>query len=63
MPEIERQPVRSSNELVLKRPAEQPALMEKRLAETEVPAKSEVWSACGPATSVFAEFAQGPADV
>ena len=40
--ETVRPPVRWSNELALEHLAEQPALMEKRLAEIEAPAKSDV---------------------
>ena len=42
MPEIEWPPVRWLNELALEHPAEQPALMERRLVEIEAPAKLDV---------------------
>ena len=42
MPDTEKLLVRWSNEFALEQAAEQPAVMEKRLAETKVPAKSDV---------------------
>ena len=42
MPETVRPPARWSDELALEHPAEQPALMERRLVEIEVPAKLDV---------------------
>ena len=48
MAEIVRPRVRWSNELALEHLAEQPAVVEKRLAKIEVPAKSDARFVLGP---------------